>query len=121
MEIKFNGKELELSFGLGFLNDIDRDLGFEAEQMSIGEGLNMLVPKLSNGNVVALAKIIKAATAHHKKHPKTNEELEPILEGIAENEGIQPFCDDVIKELGKKPLTQNLVPDEYKETKKKEK
>ena len=35
--------------------------------MTIGQGLNMLVPNLSNGNVVALAKVIKAATAHHKE------------------------------------------------------
>lgn len=121
MEIKFKDKELELSFGLGFLNKIDKELGLEVEQMTIGQGLNMLVPNLSNGNVVALAKVIKAATAHHKKKPQTDEELETVLEDIAENEGIDTFCEQIIEELGKRPLTQNLVPDEYKQDKKKSK
>ena len=55
MNIKFKDKELELSFGLGFLNKIDKELGLEVEQMTIGQGLNMLVPNLSNGNVVAFS------------------------------------------------------------------
>ena len=51
--------------------------------MTIGQGLNMLVPNLQNGNIVALAKVIKSATAHHKKKPQTDEELETVLEDIA--------------------------------------
>ena len=70
MEIKFNGKELELSFGFKFLKLVDKALGFEAEQMNIGQGLNMIVPNLSNGNVVALGEVIQAATAHHKNIQK---------------------------------------------------
>lgn len=70
MHIKFKDKELELSFGLGFLNKIDKELGLEVEQMTIGQGLNMLVPNLQNGNIVALSKVIKSATAHHKRNHK---------------------------------------------------
>lgn len=117
MEIKFNGKELELSFGFKFLKLVDKALGFEAEQMNIGQGLNMIVPNLSNGNVVALGEVIQAATAHHKKYPKTDEDIEGVLEDIAENIGIQEYCDEILEELGKKRLTQNLVPDEYKTAK----
>ena len=91
MEIKFKDKELELSFGLGFLNKIDKELGLEVEQMTIGQGLNMLVPNLSNGNVVALAKVIKAATAHHKKKPQTDEELETIWTSILKKSMKEPF------------------------------
>lgn len=121
MEIKFNGKELELSFGLGFLNEIDRELGLEVEQMSIGQGLNMLIPNLLQGNPVVLSKVIKSATNHHKKSPKSFDELEVILEEIAVNEGIEEYSEQIVKELGKRVITQNLVPDEYKEAKKKAK
>lgn len=121
MEINFNGKELELSFGLGFLNEIDKELGFEVEQMSIGQGLNMLIPNLLQGNPVALSKVIKASTSHHKKSPESFDELEVILTDIAEKDGIEEFSEQIVKELGKRVLTQNLVPDEYKETKKKAK
>lgn len=118
MIINFKGRELELSFGLKFLNNIDRDLGFNVEQMQIGQGLEMLVPNLDAGNIVALSKVIKAATAHHKKGPKTDEDLETILEDIIENSSVEDFCDEVIEELGKRPLTQSLVNDRVKENNK---
>ena len=86
--------------------------------MNIGQGLNMIVPNLSNGNVVALGEVIQAATAS-QKYPKTDEDIEAVLEDIAETTGIQEYCDEILEELGKKRLTQNLVPDEYKDNKKK--
>ena len=46
MEIKFNGKTIELSFGLKFLNIIDKEMGMEAEQVNFGKGTEMLVPAL---------------------------------------------------------------------------
>ena len=39
MEITYNGRKLELSFGFKALNAIDRKLGVEAEQMKFGMGL----------------------------------------------------------------------------------
>lgn len=82
----------------------------------------MLIPNLQQGNPVALSKVIKAATSHYKKSPKTFDELEVVVTDIAENEGIEEFSEQIVKELGKRVLTQNLVPDEYKEeTKKKAK
>lgn len=118
MEINFKGRELDLSFGIKFLNEIDRDLGFTVEQMQIGQGLEMLVPNLDAGNLVALAKVLKAATSHHKKGPKTIEDLEPVVEEIAESGKVQEFCDEIIEELGKRPLTQNLVNEHVKENNK---
>ncbi|PCF45489.1 tail assembly chaperone [Staphylococcus delphini] len=118
MYINFKGRDLDLSFGLKFLNNIDRDLGFNVDQMQIGQGLEMLVPNLDAGNIVALSKVIKAATAHHKKGPKIDEDLEVILEDIIENSSVEEFCDEVIEELGKRPLTQNLVNDRVKENNK---
>ena len=55
------------------------------------------------GMLLLLAKVIKSATAHHKKKPQTDEELETVLEDIAENEGIDTFCEQIIEELGKRP------------------
>ncbi|WP_194745922.1 tail assembly chaperone [Staphylococcus chromogenes] len=118
MEINYKGRELDLSFGLKFLDNIDRDLGFTVEQMQIGQGLEMLVPNLDAGNLVALAKVLKAATAHHKKGPKTIEDLEPVIEEIVESDKVQEFCDEIIEELGKRPLTQNLVSTHIKEANK---
>ena len=65
MEIKFNGKTIELSFGLKFLNIIDKEMGMEAEQVNFGKGTEMLVPALESHSVVDVAKVIKAQ--QHKK------------------------------------------------------
>ena len=106
MEIKFNGKTIELSFGLKFLN-------------IIGKGTEMLVPALESHSVVDVAKVIKAATAQEKGAPKTEEDLEAVVEDVIENTGLEEFCNEVIEELGKRVLTQNLVPKKYKKNSKK--
>ena len=113
MEIQFKGKSLELSFGFKALSLIDKRLGMEIEQMSIGQGLSLLVPNLSQGNPIAIGEVILSATAHHKKAPK-EEDLDDILDEIADEQGFEAFGEEIIKELGKRPTTQNLVPDEYK-------
>ncbi len=113
MEIQFKGKTLGLSFGFKALSIIDKRLGMEIDQMSIGQGLQLLVPNLSQGNPITIGEVILATTAHHKKAPK-EEDLDDILDDIAENEGFEKFGEDIIKELGKRPTTQNLVPDEFK-------
>lgn len=115
MHINFNGREIQLVFGLRTLTEIDRELGFEIEGASLGEGLEMLIPKLQTGNIVGLSKIIKAATSHDKKPPKTFDELEEVLDGIAENEGFESFGEQIIEELGKRPMTRSLLPDDLKE------
>ncbi|MEB6060849.1 tail assembly chaperone [Staphylococcus pseudoxylosus] len=120
MEIQFNGKSLDLSFGFKALSLIDKRLGMEIEQMSIGQGLSLLVPNLAQGNPITIGEVILSATAHHKKSPK-EDDLDDILDEIAENQGFQEFGEVIIKELGKRPTTRNLVPDEYKPKSKKEK
>ncbi|MDQ0158804.1 tail assembly chaperone [Alkalibacillus salilacus] len=112
MHINFNGKEIELSFGLRTLTEIDKELGFEMEGANLGEGVEMLVPKLQSGNIIGISKIIKAASG--KNGPKTYENLEVILDDIAENEGFEAFGEQVIEELGKRPMTRNLVPEDMK-------
>ncbi|KSU63643.1 phage tail protein [[Bacillus] enclensis] len=118
MHITFNGRDIELSFGLRTLTTIDRSLGLEVENVSLGQGLEtMLVPGLQSGNIICLYKLIQAATAHDKKKPKTEEDFESILNDIAENEGLDEFAEQVMYELGKQPMTRKLVPEEYQKGK----
>ncbi|MEJ7218746.1 tail assembly chaperone [Staphylococcus gallinarum] len=120
MEIQFKGKSLELSFGFKALTILDKKLGMEVDQVSMGQGLQLLVPNLLQGSLIAIGETILATTAHHKKAPKEND-LDEILEEIAENQGLEEFAEEIIKELGKRPMTQNLVPEEYKASKKEKK
>ncbi|TYS87571.1 tail assembly chaperone [Rossellomorea aquimaris] len=119
MHINFNGRDIELSFGLRTLTTIDRSLGLEVESVSLGQGLEtMLVPGLQSGNVICLYKLIQAATAHDKKKPTTDEDFETILNDIADSEGLDEFAQRVMYELGKQPMTRKLVPEKYQAVKK---
>jgi hypothetical protein len=118
LHITFDGRDIELSFGLRTLTTIDRSLGLEVENVSLGQGLEtMLVPGLQSGNVICLYKLIQAATAHAKKKPTTDEDFETILNDIADDEGLDEFADRVMYELGKQPMTRKLVPEEYQKVK----
>jgi Phage tail assembly chaperone protein, TAC len=119
LHINFNGRDIELSFGLRTLTTIDRSLGLEVESVSLGQGLEtMLVPGLQSGNVICLYKLIQAATAHDKKKPTTDEDFEAILNDIADSEGLDEFAQRVMYELGKQPMTRKLVPEKYQAVKK---
>ena len=58
-----------MKFGLGELNAIDKELGYEVRDINLGEGLETLLPK-QTGNVLAIAKIIKACTKGQKEDRK---------------------------------------------------
>lgn len=110
VKIKNGKNELELKFGLGELNAIDKELGYEVRDINLGEGLETLLPKLQTGNVLAIAKIIKACTKGQKGSPKNEDELESVLNEIIEEYGsFKTFGKVLIEELGNKPLTQDLV------------
>lgn len=105
-------EEVEIKFGLGELTKIDDELGFEVEKIRMGEGLEMLVPKLKTGNLIAISKIIKC-TLPTKKVPKKEEEIEQILINVIEDYGsLQAFGEKCIKKLKDNLLTQDLVQDE---------
>lgn len=111
-----NGKVLELKFGLGELNAVDKALGLEIEQINLGEGFEMLVPKLRTGNVLALAKIIPALTLGQNGRPKTDNETLEVLKAVKGQYGsFQAFCDAVLDEMKHHFLTQDLVIDENEE------
>src|SRR5699024_10735115 len=110
VNVKLKGKDTEIKFGIGELTAIDKELGFEIEEANLGEGHEMLVPKLKSGNLISVAKIVKACTQSNKNRPKTDEETEAVLEGILDEYGsFKKFGEACIDQLGKKRLTQELV------------
>lgn len=105
-------KDVEIRFGIGELTAIDKELGLEMEQVNLGEGLEMLVPKLQTANVIAIAKILKA-TIPSKHKPKNDEELEKVLLNILdEYKTFQAFADECLKLLKEGLLTRELVGDD---------
>lgn len=116
IKIKKGDKEIELKFGLGQLNAIDKELGLEIQEVALGEGLELLIPKLKSGNIIGIAKMITAITRNDKNRPKNEEELEGLLEGIIKEHGsLKAFGKLVIDELGNKLLTRDLVANQVEE------
>lgn len=110
--VKNGNKEVELKFGIGQLTAIDKSLGLEVEKINLGEGLEMLVPKLHTGNIIGLSKVISAASVGQKGRPKTDEELEDMLVSARNEYGsFKAFGKAIIDVLGERPLTQDLVKD----------
>ena len=113
MEIKSNGKKLKLSFGFRFINEIDKTNGtsidFEGQKINFGNGLEFLIPMLQNGSIAHIGRAVLAATSHYKQDAPKEDDLDEILNDIAENKGLQTFADEIVEELGKQPMTQNLV------------
>jgi len=117
LTINVDEKVLELKFGLGELNAIDKALGLEVEKINLGEGFEMLVPKLQTANPLALAKIIPALTLGQHGRPKTEEEVVRVLEAVKEQYGsFQTFCEAVLEEMKNHFLTQDLVNKALQET-----
>lgn len=113
MEIKSHGKKLKLSFGFRFINEIDKTNGtsidVEGQKINFGNGLEFLIPMLQNGSIAHIGRAVLAATSHYKQDAPKEDDLDEILNDIAENKGLQAFADEIVEELGKQPMTQNLV------------
>lgn len=109
MNITLNKKDIELKFDFKFLREIDSRLGIKMEGGSIGQGVSMLPLGLSAGNPVTIGETILAATAYKQKKRPTVDDLDDILDDIAENVGLEEFGEQIIEELGKRPMTRNLV------------
>ncbi|UTH14770.1 tail assembly chaperone [Macrococcus equipercicus] len=117
LTINVNGQELELRFGLGELNAVDKALGLEVEKINLGEGFEMLVPKLQTANPLAIAKIIPALTLGQPARPKTEEQVMQVLQAVKDQYGsFQGFADAVLEEMKHHFLTQDLVEKALQET-----
>lgn len=110
MKVNFKDKELEIKFGLGQLVAIDQELGLSVQEVNLGEGLEMLVPKLKAASVIAIAKMLGAVTKGQKGAPKNMDELEELVIAVQDQYGsLQEFAEACIEELGKRPLTREIV------------
>ncbi|MEQ2755480.1 tail assembly chaperone [Staphylococcus hominis] len=109
--IKNGKKDLEMRFGIGQLDAIDKALGFKVkDRVELGEGLEKLVSKLESGNAIAIAKIIKATTRGQQHSPKNDEELEGILVDLIKEHGsLKKFGEIVLEDMGKNVLTQDVI------------
>lgn len=111
IEIKNGKHKLEMRFGLGQLNAIDNALGIKVDdRVALGEGLTQLVPKLENGSLIAISKVIRATTQNQAHSPKNDEEVEEMMKEIIKEYGsLKKFGEAIIEDMGKNVLTQEVL------------
>lgn len=109
MNIEINGKTYPLTFGLRFLDTVDKERGFTADvegmQMNTGAGgMSMLQQGLEVYSPTHLATVIRAATATERQKP-SNQDIEKFIESLAENgDEYYDFYDDIKDEMGKNSI-----------------
>lgn len=104
MVITINQKEYELHFGWAFLRYMNKNSGFEVEEISMDTGG---LPKLTLGAELqdpeTMVKIIKAGTDTEKQKP-SNLEIEQYVETLIMEENYSDVFDEMWEEIKKQPL-----------------
>ena len=108
MNLTINGKEYALHFGMDFIDEVEKLEGMkmEAEGVSLNMGtggMALLNNKLASYHPSGLRTIIKAGTSTERQKP-SNDDINVYLEELAESDDYEQTFDDIVEELGKKPL-----------------
>ena len=104
MILTINGENYELTFGLGFLAEMNKRKSAEFEGMKTGYGAMALFSVGQFlGDPLALYDLIKAATAEAPQKP-SNEELEAYLTQLAVENRIDHVFGLIMSEVKKSPI-----------------
>lgn len=96
MELKINGKDIEIIFGLAFNRELDTVYKVEGSGLKFGAGLDTVIPEILSGSVVALAETIYRGTAHIKKGRPSQHQIDKFIENY---EDLDYLTTLVLKEL----------------------
>ena len=108
MKLTINGKEYTLHFGMDFIDEVEKLEGMkmEAEGVSLNMGtggMALLNNKLASYHPSGLRTIIKAGTITERQKP-SNDDINIYIEELADSGDYEQTFDDIVEELGKKPL-----------------
>lgn len=104
MILTINSKNYELTFGLGFLAEMNKRKPAEFEGMKTGYGAMALfnMGQLL-GDPLAFYDLVKAATAEATQKP-SNEELEAYLTQLITENRIDTVFSEIMSEVKKSPI-----------------
>ena len=95
MQIKINGKDYELNFGIRWVLLMNQKHNITQNGLSQGMGINQAVASLSQYDPIGLSEILLNATWINKERP-TSADIEHYLETDAD---IKKLCDSILKEI----------------------
>ena len=95
MQIKINGKDYELNFGIRWVLLMNQNHNITQNGLSQGMGINQAVASLSQYDPIGLSEILLNATWIIKA-PPTTADIDHYLETDAD---IKKLCDSILKEI----------------------
>lgn len=79
MQLKINGFDYELNFGVRFVRELDKIAGINKGGISFGLGLTKSLPALKAYDPAVLSDVIYAATITAKKRP-THDQVDDFID-----------------------------------------
>lgn len=95
MQIKINGKDYELNFGIRWVLLMNQKHNIALNGLSQGMGINQAVASLRQYDPVGLSEILLNATWINKDRP-TSADIDHYLDTDAD---IKKLCDEILKEI----------------------
>lgn len=106
MELKINGQDTEIIFGLAFNREIDMKYKLEGRGITFGAGLDTLIPQLYAESAVALSEVIYHGTAHVKKGRPSGHQVDTFVE---EAENLDILFEQVLEALSEANVSKKKV------------
>lgn len=117
MNLKINGNDYELNFGLKFCREISKGRSNNTNGIDIRLGIENATTSLYTGDVLILPELIKASTATCDKKPSDKD----IEEYLDTNEDLGKLCDDFLEQLKTQSATKKKALQVWESMKKAEK
>lgn len=114
MQIKINGKDYELNFGIRWVLLMNQKHNITQNGLSQGMGINQAVASLKQYDPVGLSEILLNATWINKERP-TSADIDHYLDTDAD---IKKLCDSILKEIEVANATKAQVKNVLKAMKK---
>ena len=110
MEIKINGKNVELNFGVAVVRELDKVAGMKVNGQSFGFGLTKSLPALQAYDPAVLADVLYCAAWDNKPRPTQK----AIDEFIDTDSDLEKVFDEVNKAIAEsnavKVAAKNMKP-----------
>lgn len=100
MQIKVNGKDVNLNFGVRFIRELDQRAGLtltvQGIKQNFGMALTKVIPALQSYDVAVLAELLYCAAWDNQKRPSLND-IDAFLDDNSTD--IDKLFEDVQREL----------------------
>ena len=114
MNLEINGKTIEVKFTIGAIRELDKRYQIENDAAKFGMGISSAMIYLRQYNPVILVDIMEALQSGQLKIGKSE------IEAWLMTQDVKKLSDDLLKEMGKQPLTKPMIDQFSKEAKKAE-